>query len=256
MWISLGIWLSRLRWSNLAPFFLSLQKRADFRVLVTITVTTNTLSDFYIDPEHEALIDRISSLSEQGLTMKAIAEALNEQGFLSHSGKAFYPKLVGALISKGARLFSNPPAEETVRLLSKNEEAPIEGDRLLVSVPLNLPKKFILQRFRSLLDQNHKGQRGKRYAKTSKAKYQFMGQPNIEALTTALNVWDKRIEHPKMKLWELGQFLPLNKHLYVDYLKSGKPLDTASKKLMEATVSRYLKKARASVTNTSKGIFP
>lgn len=157
---------------------------------------------------------------------------------------------------RGARLFSNPLAEETVRLLSKNEEAPIDGDRLLVSVPLNLPKKFILQRFRSLLDQNHKGQRGKRYAKTSKAKYQFTGQPNIEALTTALNVWDKRIEHPKMKLWELGQFLPLNKHLYVDYLKSGKPLDTASKKLMEATVSRYLKKARASVTNTSKGLFP
>ena len=67
---------------------------------MTVTVTTNTLSDFYIDPEHGALIERISSLSEQGLTMKAIAETLNEQGFLSHSGRAFYPELVGALISK------------------------------------------------------------------------------------------------------------------------------------------------------------
>lgn len=157
---------------------------------------------------------------------------------------------------RGAMLFSNPPAEDTVRLFSKNEKAHIKGDRLLVSVPLNLPKKFILQRFRSLLDQNHKGQRGKQYAKTSNAKYQFKGQPNIEALTTALNIWDKRIEHPKMKLWELGQFLPLNKHLYVDYFKSGKPLDTTSKKLMEATVSRYIKKARLSIHNTSKGLFP
>ena len=67
---------------------------------MTVTVTTNTLSDFYIAPEHEALIERISTLSEQGLTMKSIAEVLNEQGFLSHSGKAFYPELVGALISK------------------------------------------------------------------------------------------------------------------------------------------------------------
>ena len=68
---------------------------------------------------------------------------------------------------RGAKLFSNPPAEETVRLLTTDEQAPTDGDRLVVSVPLNLPKKFILQRFRSLLDQNHKGKRGKRYAKTS-----------------------------------------------------------------------------------------
>jgi hypothetical protein len=157
---------------------------------------------------------------------------------------------------RGARLFSNPPAEDTVRLLSKSDEAPLDDDHLLVSVPLNLPKKFIFQRFKSLLNQKHNGQRGKQYAKTSKAKYQFKGQPNIEALATALNIWDKRIEQPKLKLWELGQFLPLNKHLYVDYFKSGKPLDTASKKLMEATVSRYIKKARDSLKNTSKGLFP
>ena len=113
----------------------------------------------------------------------------------------------------------------------------LDRDCLLVSVPINLPKKFILQRFRGLLDENHKGQRSKQYAKTSESKYQFTGQPNIEALTTALNVWDKRVEHLKMKLWELGQFLPLNRHLYVDYLKSGKPLETANKRLMEATVS-------------------
>jgi hypothetical protein len=157
---------------------------------------------------------------------------------------------------RGVKLFSNPPAEDMVRLLSTYEQVSTDGDRLVVSIPLDLPKKIILQRFRSLLDQNHKGKRGKRYAKTSKAKYQFTSQPNIEALTTALKVWDKRIDHPKMKLWELGQFLPLNKHLYDDYLKSGKPLDTASKKIMEATVSRYIKKARTSVTNTSKGLFP
>jgi hypothetical protein len=79
--------------------------------------------------------------------------------------------------------------------------------------------------------------------------------PNIVYVLTN-DALPQRIEHPKMKLWELGQLLPLNKHLYVDFLKSGKPLDTASKKHMEATVSRYIRKARASVANTSKGLFP
>jgi hypothetical protein len=120
MWTSRAIWRSQLRWSNLAPFFLSLQKRADFRVLVTVTVTTNTLSDFYIAPEHEALIERISTLSEQGLTMKAIAETLNEQDFLSHSGKAFYPELVGALISKYRKKAKSRYVHKSIRMT--NEE--------------------------------------------------------------------------------------------------------------------------------------
>lgn len=67
---------------------------------MAVTVTTNTISDWFVYPEHAALIATISNLSVRGLTMKAIAEALNEQGFRSHSGKIFYPELVGALISK------------------------------------------------------------------------------------------------------------------------------------------------------------
>lgn len=63
-------------------------------------------------------------------------------------------------------------------------------------------------------------------------------------------------KHPKMKLWELGQFLPSSKHLYKDYLKSGTPLDSDEKKVMEATISRYLKKTRQTVTNTGNGLFP
>lgn len=96
-------WQSQSRWSNLAPFLLGLQKRADFRVSVTVTVTTNTLSYFYIDPEHQALIDRIFSLSKLGLTMKSIAKTLNSEGYKSHKGKPFYSELVGALVSKYRR---------------------------------------------------------------------------------------------------------------------------------------------------------
>jgi hypothetical protein len=80
-----------------------LQKRADFRVSATITVTTNTLSDFYIDPEHQVLIERIFCLSKLGLTMKSIADTLNSEGYKSHTGKSFYSELVGALVSKYRR---------------------------------------------------------------------------------------------------------------------------------------------------------
>lgn len=158
--------------------------------------------------------------------------------------------------SRGMRLFSEPPAQETIRIVSKDEITSLDEDLVLMSVPLNLPKKFLLQRFRTLLAEKHKGKRGKQYAKHSRAKYQFKGQPNIEALLLALHVLDKKNEFPKMKLWELGQFLTQFKHLYGPYLRSGEPLDTAYKKIIEATVSRYLRKARLTVANTAKGCFP
>jgi hypothetical protein len=107
-----------LRWSNLAPFLISLQKRADFRVAVTLTITTNTLSDWYVEPEHATLISTISSLASQGLTMKAIADSLNAQGFKSHSGRAFYSELVGALISKYRKKAKSRYVEKTISVVN------------------------------------------------------------------------------------------------------------------------------------------
>lgn len=158
--------------------------------------------------------------------------------------------------SRGMRLFSEPPAQETIRVVSKDEIGSLDEDLLLMSVPLNLPKKFLLQRFRTLLAERHKGERGKQYAKRSKAKYQFKGQPNIEALLLALHVYDQSRANPKMRLWELGQFLPQFRHVLKDYLKTGISPDTADKKVIEATVSRYKRKAIESIRNTSLGLFP
>jgi hypothetical protein len=120
MWISLVIWLSRLRWSNVAPFLISLQKRADFRVAVTLTITTNTLSDWYVEPEHATLISTISRLASQGLTMKEIAETLNDQGLKSHSGRAFYSELVGALISKYRKKEKSRYVDKTMSVENKD----------------------------------------------------------------------------------------------------------------------------------------
>jgi hypothetical protein len=90
------------------------------------------------------------------------------------------------------KLFSEPPAQETIRVVSKDEIESLDEALFLICVFLNLIKKFLLQRFRTLLAEKHKGERGKQYAKRSKAKYQFKGQPNKEALLLALHVLDKK----------------------------------------------------------------
>lgn len=59
-----------------------------------------------------------------------------------------------------------------------------------------------------------------------------------------------------MRLWELGQFLPQFRHVLKDYLKTGTPPETVDKKIIEATVSRYKRKATESIGNTALGIFP
>ena len=87
---------------------------------MTVTVTTNTISDWFVAPEHAALIATISTLAEQGLTKKAIAEALNNQGFLSHSGKAFYPELVGALISKYRKKAKSRYVHKSIRMTNED----------------------------------------------------------------------------------------------------------------------------------------
>ena len=85
---------------------------------MTLTITTNTLSDWYVEPEHSTLISTISSLASQGLTMKAIADSLNAQGFKSHSGRAFYSELVGALISKYRKKVKSRYVDKTISVVN------------------------------------------------------------------------------------------------------------------------------------------
>lgn len=68
-----------------------------------LTVTTNTISEWRVQPEHSALNAKIVAFAEQGLPMQAVADTLNAEGVLSVTGKPFYAELVGALLSKARR---------------------------------------------------------------------------------------------------------------------------------------------------------
>ena len=54
--------------------------------------------------------------------MKAVAETLNAQGFQSHLGKAFYPELVGALISKYRRKASLRYVQKSLNMTNKGRK--------------------------------------------------------------------------------------------------------------------------------------
>ena len=76
---------------------------AEACIEVRLAVTTNTISEWWVDPVHAALNTRIAGLAEQGLPMQVISDTLNREGVLSVTGKPFYAELVGALLSKFRR---------------------------------------------------------------------------------------------------------------------------------------------------------
>jgi len=53
-----------------------------------------------LDPAHQALIDRILRLQDDGLNCRQIAAYLNDEGVTSWTGKRFYPELVFGILRK------------------------------------------------------------------------------------------------------------------------------------------------------------
>ena len=154
------------------------------------------------------------------------------------------------------RLFAEPQALSTLQVVTKEELDEIQDETLLISIPLSLPKKFLLERFRKILSEHHKGEKGRQDAKKSKAKYQFKGQPNIQGMKTALMIHDYISANPKSKLWEVGKILTQYKIELEECRKKNIIPSYDLKRMIEATVSRYKRKALTSISNTELGLFP
>lgn len=80
--------------------FFGVKMEVDYYLCVQIKVKTKALSLVYLNPDHQALIDRIMRLHEKGWIPKKISEHLNALGVNSWSGKEFYPELVFGIIRK------------------------------------------------------------------------------------------------------------------------------------------------------------
>ena len=66
-----------------------------------------------LDHAHQALIDRILRLQDNGLNCRQIAAYLNDEGVTSWTGKRFYPELVFGVIRK-ARIKNERVADAVV----------------------------------------------------------------------------------------------------------------------------------------------
>jgi hypothetical protein len=148
---------------------------------------------------------------------------------------------------RGVRLFAEPSAEITVRVLEEGERAPSTNKTLTLSLPLNLPQKFILERCRDLLGRVAKGRRGKVHARESEAPYRVTGQPNLDGLAKALMVYDAimamKASGRKKPHWKLAAEMDL-----VEPDRKVLPTDdsyTAEEKrnVMKATVGRLKRRA-------------
>jgi hypothetical protein len=80
-----------------------LRKNAEKSLKVSINISTNTLGYWHVEPKHADLIDSVKRLAGEGLTNLQVAEQLNALGVKSHTGRDFYPQLIGALLSKYRR---------------------------------------------------------------------------------------------------------------------------------------------------------
>jgi len=142
-----------------------------------------------------------------------------------------------------------------VEILQSGAAAPDASEFLTLSLPKNLPKRYLLRRVRELMakDENHPGARGKLHARMSKAKYHVNGQPNIAALALTLRVYDFRIANPHLKLWEIGDQLP-RFMLGNKILSKDTHAEIVSKRnVLSASVARYIKKAEVMIDRTAKG---
>lgn len=155
---------------------------------------------------------------------------------------------------RGANLFANSINADRLTLLENGEKAVVNSNRIVISVPLNLPQKFLVDRFRKLVEENHKGEKGRQYAKESDATYKFSGQPNIKALRIGLKIYDLAKSNPELTLWELGLDLPQFQEELSQYKKDNIPFDL--RRTISSTVSRYKKRVAESIQWAEKGYFP
>ena len=168
---------------------------------------------------------------------------------------------------RGLYLFAEPLRPHP--LVVKLEQAPdatlfSDPDVVVLKVPIDLPDGEIYQRLEFFVRQarearidpevlygdSHTGERrGSRVASQSHARYPVINTPKIDFLKTALSVYDYR-QVSDLPLWRIGVELNL--------ISPDDPnnISPDEKNTSAATVSRYLKKAKAMIKNAGYGRFP
>ena len=166
---------------------------------------------------------------------------------------------------RGVKLFAEPAVPMTVDTLSIVELKVLAAgwdpnSLLVITIPLNLPKRHISKRVAAMLKKYHPRKRGQQMLKESKARYRITHKFNFNALKTALELYDYKLANPTAKLWEIAQKYNMGKTLTAAELalpRGSKDSEVGYKKnAMSVAVSQKLKKAKSIIKNVGLGKFP
>jgi hypothetical protein len=171
---------------------------------------------------------------------------------------------------RGAVLFGEQPLAVKFGELATAADWQPHWDKdavMVVAVPLTMSKRALKGAFAKLLDSRHTGNKSGRPSlaklKTvSTARYKLEHNYTISGLMTALAVYDLWVENqtkPKaerLTLWEIGKELKINKGAIKDAESQSSADRLVGRNVLGATVSRYVKQARAMIENTAAGKFP
>ena len=127
---------------------------------------------------------------------------------------------------------------------------------MVVRVPLTQSMRHLAKRFSTLLKGRHSGERGKSLLSRSAATYPLAAPFKIESLKASLLAYDIRLADPKRPLWQIAIDTGLAATV-LEELKGQKTLpDADQRNSLNVAASRAIKRAKAMIENTGKGIFP
>ena len=168
---------------------------------------------------------------------------------------------------RGARLFGEQQLEVKFHEMDSAADWHPEWTKdkvMVVAFPLGVGKRRLMGDIRKLLDTRHTGKQGRpALAKVeSTAKYKLSRNYTTANLETALNVYDRwmannaRPKTERIKQWEIGVELKLNKLAIKDAKSELKQDRAVGRNLLGALVKRYLTQAQKTIKSLEEGVFP
>jgi hypothetical protein len=102
-WTNHATWPKASQWSSFAFTIKELQKIATHHLWFNFRVVCRNLAVSELKPTHQALIDRIVQLHEDGISNRQITNLLNLEATLTPRGKIFTTNHVLSMVKKGLR---------------------------------------------------------------------------------------------------------------------------------------------------------
>jgi hypothetical protein len=162
--------------------------------------------------------------------------------------------------NRGGVLFGEPRADVVLAELTYEQTKQLEEWSteaiMVVLVPLTQSKRHLATRFNTLLKDRHSGKRGKSLLSHSAARYPLAAPFKIDSLKASLLAYDIRLANPTRPLWQIAIDAGLAGTVLRE-MKGQKTLpDADQRNSLNVAASRAIKRAKAMIENTAKGIFP